>query len=137
MVSEKPLLAPATKFLIAAPLISTLLGDSEPSKPSLNSVAFKDGNCCWNFLLGFEMCSSQIPNTISYIYRLSDLDLSLNRISGPIPESLGKMAVSATLNLDGNMISDRLPATLISSDISILNLSKNAIEGSISKHFQT
>ncbi|KAJ0704571.1 putative endo-polygalacturonase [Helianthus annuus] len=82
-------------------------------------------------LLSGNRIYGQIPYTISYIYRLSDLDLSLNRISGSIPESLGKMAVLATLNLDGNRISGKLPATLMNSSISILNLSRNAIEGNI------
>ncbi|KAK1409886.1 hypothetical protein QVD17_36415 [Tagetes erecta] len=82
-------------------------------------------------LLSGNRIYGSIPYTISYIYRLSDLDLSLNRISGPIPESIGKMAVLATLNLDGNMISGKLPATLMNSSISILNLSRNAIEGYI------
>ena len=54
-----------------------------------------------------------IPEKISYIYRLSDLDLSLNRLSSPIPESIGKMSMLGTLNLDVNMISSKLPETEI------------------------
>ncbi|KAK6164210.1 hypothetical protein DH2020_001074 [Rehmannia glutinosa] len=82
-------------------------------------------------LLSRNKLNGLIPYTISYIYRLSDLDLSLNQFSGPIPASLGKMAVLATLNLDGNQMSGPIPPTLINSSISILNLSRNAIEGYI------
>ncbi|KAK1356106.1 DNA damage-repair/toleration protein DRT100 [Heracleum sosnowskyi] len=82
-------------------------------------------------LLSRNRISGPIPNTISYIYRLSDLDLSLNQISGAIPPSLGKMGVLATLNLDGNKLSGTIPTTLINSGVSILNLSKNALEGNI------
>ncbi|KAL0435448.1 UNVERIFIED_CONTAM: DNA damage-repair/toleration protein [Sesamum radiatum] len=86
-------------------------------------------------LLSKNKLNGPIPNSVSYIYRLSDLDLSLNQLSGPIPASLGKMAVLATLNLDGNQFSGPIPPTLISSSISILNLSRNAIEGYIPDAF--
>ncbi|CAA0805767.1 Leucine-rich repeat (LRR) family protein [Striga hermonthica] len=86
-------------------------------------------------LLSKNRLTGPIPESVSYIYRLSDLDLSLNRLSGPIPASLGKMAVLATLNLDGNLFSGQIPSLLISSSISILNLSRNAIEGYIPDAF--
>lgn len=86
-------------------------------------------------LLSKNKLNGLVPSSISYIYRLSDLDLSLNQLSGPIPASLGKMAVLATLNLDGNRFSGPIPPTLINSTISILNLSKNAIEGYIPDAF--
>ncbi|GFZ20650.1 leucine-rich repeat (LRR) family protein [Actinidia rufa] len=82
-------------------------------------------------LLSRNRLTGSIPFSISYIYRLSDLDLSFNQFSGSIPEGLGKMAVLATLNLDGNRISGKLPTTLLNSAISILNLSRNAIDGYI------
>ena len=41
------------------------------------------------------------------------------------------MAVLATLNLDGNNITGSIPVTLLNPSISILNLSRNAIEGNI------
>ncbi|CAA2965564.1 Hypothetical predicted protein [Olea europaea subsp. europaea] len=86
-------------------------------------------------LLSNNRLNGPIPYSISYIYRLSDLDLSLNRLSGKIPDSLGKMAVLATLNLDGNQISGTIPPTLINSAISILNLSRNGLEGYIPDNF--
>ncbi|XAR60399.1 Histone deacetylase [Bertholletia excelsa] len=82
-------------------------------------------------LLSHNRFAGPIPNTISYIYRLADLDLSFNRFSGQIPESLGKLGVLSTLNLDGNQFSGGIPASLLVSRISILNLSRNAIEGTI------
>lgn len=86
-------------------------------------------------LLSKNKLDGLIPDSISSIYRLSDLDLSLNRLTGPIPPSLGRMPVLATLNLDGNLISGPIPPTLISSTISILNLSRNSFEGSIADVF--
>ncbi|KAJ0714158.1 putative leucine-rich repeat-containing, plant-type, leucine-rich repeat domain superfamily [Helianthus annuus] len=81
--------------------------------------------------------SGIIPPCISSLPSLRILDLSLNRLTGPIPDSLGKMSVLGTLNLDGNLISGKLPATLINSRISILNLSRNAIEGNIPDVFDS
>ncbi|PWA84521.1 leucine-rich repeat protein [Artemisia annua] len=82
-------------------------------------------------LLSNNKIYGPIPESISYIYRLSDLDLSLNRFTGPIPGSIGKMSVLGTLNLDGNQLSGTIPSSLMTSRISILNLSRNAIEGNI------
>ena len=86
-------------------------------------------------LLSRNQFSGTIPSSISNIYRLADLDLSLNRFSGQIPASLGKMAVLSTLNLDGNLISGQIPITLINSAVSILNLSRNALDGEIPDAF--
>lgn len=41
------------------------------------------------------------------------------------------MSVLGTLNLDGNQLSGTIPSSLMTSRISILNLSRNAIEGNI------
>ncbi|KAK6925668.1 Leucine-rich repeat-containing N-terminal, plant-type [Dillenia turbinata] len=82
-------------------------------------------------LLSRNQLSGSIPSSISKIYRLADLDLSLNYLSGSIAEWLGKMAVLSTLNLDGNLITGNIPATLLNSAVSILNLSRNSLEGRI------
>ncbi|KAA8549551.1 hypothetical protein F0562_001431 [Nyssa sinensis] len=87
-------------------------------------------------LLSRNRLTGPIPRSVTNIYRLSDLDLSFNQISGPIPATFGKMAVLATLNLDGNQISGMIPPTLFSSGISILNLSRNALEGSPFDHLE-
>lgn len=86
-------------------------------------------------LLSRNQLTGMIPNSVSSIYRLADLDLSFNRLYGSIPKTLGKMAVLSTLNLDGNKFTGNIPATLMSSSITILNLSKNALEGSIPNVF--
>ncbi|KAM0058438.1 putative histone deacetylase [Helianthus debilis subsp. tardiflorus] len=62
---------------------------------------------------------------------------------GVIPLPLGKthspikslQPLPPPLNLDGNRISGKLPATLLNSSISILNLSRNGIEGNIPDAF--
>ncbi|GAB2303382.1 hypothetical protein Dimus_037373 [Dionaea muscipula] len=71
------------------------------------------------------------PLSFANIYRLADLDLSLNRLSGQLPDMFGKMPVLATLNLDGNLITGPIPPSLLNSGVSILNLSRNSIEGRI------
>ncbi|CAI9106563.1 OLC1v1005751C1 [Oldenlandia corymbosa var. corymbosa] len=86
-------------------------------------------------LLSRNRLQGLIPDSFSAIYRLLVLDLSFNRLSGSIPASLGKMSVLATLNLDGNNLSGTMPASLISSRISSLNVSRNAIEGPIPDAF--
>lgn len=50
---------------------------------------------------------------------------------------MGKMAVLATLNLDGNLLTGKIPASLMHSGVSILNVSKNNIEGMIPDTFGT
>ncbi|MQM12624.1 hypothetical protein Taro_045543, partial [Colocasia esculenta] len=66
------------------------------------------------------------------MYRLADLDLSGNRISGGIPDSLGKMLVMSTLLLDNNALSESIPPALLSSKgLSILNISRNDLDGAI------
>ncbi|EOY32575.1 Leucine-rich repeat (LRR) family protein [Theobroma cacao] len=82
-------------------------------------------------LLSGNQISGPIPGSISQIYRLADFDLSMNKISGVIPPSIGRMAVLATLNLDCNNITGTIPTTLLTSAISNLNLSRNALGGKI------
>ncbi|KAJ1412393.1 Leucine-rich repeat [Sesbania bispinosa] len=50
-------------------------------------------------------------------------------------ESLGKMAVLSTLNLDMNKLTGPIPMSLFSSGISDLNLSRNSLEGNIPDMF--
>ncbi|XP_078439589.1 uncharacterized protein LOC144709817 isoform X3 [Wolffia australiana] len=80
-------------------------------------------------LLGGNQISGSIPPSIGYMDRLSDLDLSGNRVSGQIPTTLGKTRVLSSLYLDGNSLSGFLPSTLLGSHVSILNLSRNLLEG--------
>ena len=87
-------------------------------------------------LLSGNLLNGPIPVSISNIYRLADLDLSLNRFSGQIPDMFGKMTVLATLNLDGNMMSGQIPWSLLSSGVSILNLSRNGLVGPIPDVFR-
>lgn len=59
----------------------------------------------------------------------------MNKLSGPIPASFGKMAVLATLNLDCNLFTGAIPASLMNSAIGNLNLSRNSLDGYIPDAF--
>ncbi|KAL2932430.1 hypothetical protein RDABS01_023821 [Bienertia sinuspersici] len=45
------------------------------------------------------------PSSITTMARLADLDLSTNKLTGSIPDQMGKMTVLSVLNLDSNDLS--------------------------------
>lgn len=56
--------------------------------------------------------SGPIPASLGNLYRLTVLELNYNDLSGPIPAELGKLSRLVNLNLDGNRLTGPLPPEL-------------------------
>ncbi|XP_030526266.1 putative receptor-like protein kinase At3g47110 [Rhodamnia argentea] len=77
--------------------------------------------------------SGTIPEEVIGIPSITDwLDLSANKLAGPIPLELGKMRQITYLDLSDNRLSGELPSSLVSCvSLEFLNLSGNLLKGSI------
>ncbi|XP_061341578.1 receptor-like protein 4 [Gastrolobium bilobum] len=65
-----------------------------------------------NLNLSGNSIHGAIPSALGTITSLQVLDLSYNFFNGSIPESLGQLTLLRRLNLNGNFLSGRVPATL-------------------------
>ncbi|KAI6671731.1 hypothetical protein NL676_006616 [Syzygium grande] len=93
------------------------------------------GNCqsLQRLSLANNNLSGTIPKEVIGIPSITDwLDLSANKLTGPIPIELGKMRQITLLDLSDNRLSGELPSSLVSCDsLEFLYLRGNLFEGSI------
>nr|CAG8591979.1 12779_t:CDS:2 [Entrophospora candida] len=72
---------------------------------------------------------------------LQNLDLSINQLTGNIPESLMQLKALKTLNLNTNLLSGDIPATLAQSNfqntLTVLDLGANAFQNKIPDSIST
>ncbi|KAH6755485.1 hypothetical protein C2S53_012600 [Perilla frutescens var. hirtella] len=85
-----------------------------------------------NLDLSMNNLSGDIPKELTSLVELRSLNLSGNHLTGSIPESIGDMKQLESLDLSNNSLSNQIPngLTLISS-LSHLNLSFNKLTGRI------
>ncbi len=76
-------------------------------------------------LFSFPMWVTGLPELIK-------LDLSYNKIPGPIPPELGQLTKLKSLNLSHNRFTDRVPSEIWALDLLDLNLEENPLEGPLS-----
>ncbi|KAL1833961.1 hypothetical protein DCAR_0104096 [Daucus carota subsp. sativus] len=82
--------------------------------------------------LSLNALTGSIPNEIGLLQGLSMLNLSHNYLSGEIPRSIGKMSGLESLDLSFNTLSGEVPQTLANLDfLSVLNLSYNNLSGKV------
>ncbi|GMI93442.1 receptor like protein 4 [Hibiscus trionum] len=65
-----------------------------------------------NLNLSGNTIHGSIPSSLGTVASLKFLDLSYNLLNGSIPESLGQLTELRRLNLNGNSLSGRVPAAL-------------------------
>ncbi|KAL6318474.1 hypothetical protein AAG906_041245 [Vitis piasezkii] len=72
------------------------------------------------------------PTSFQFLVSLNVLDLSMNRISGSVPENLGRLTSLNKLKLNENYITGPIPNSLgLCKDLQFLDMSSNRITGSI------
>ncbi|KAL4012346.1 hypothetical protein IC575_029446 [Cucumis melo] len=82
--------------------------------------------------LSMNKLSGEIPNEITKLIHLCALNLSWNALVGTIPENIGAMKTLETLDLSQNHLSGRIPDSLASLNfLTHLNMSFNNLTGKI------
>ncbi|KAA0055364.1 serine/threonine-protein kinase BRI1-like 2 [Cucumis melo var. makuwa] len=82
--------------------------------------------------LSMNKLSGEIPNEITKLIHLFALNLSWNALVGTIPENIGAMTTLQTLDLSQNHLSGRIPNSLASLNfLTHLNMSFNNLTGKI------
>nr|KJB73582.1 hypothetical protein B456_011G239600 [Gossypium raimondii] len=83
--------------------------------------------------LGGNLLTGKIPSSIGKLQNLVTFNLSMNHLSGPIPSSIGNLSQLSLLDLNGNNLEGRVPLTLKNcKDMSKLYLSGNELHGDLS-----
>nr|TKS15213.1 receptor-like protein 12 isoform X1 [Populus alba] len=79
--------------------------------------------------------NGEIPDVICNLASLSLLDLSINNLSGKLPQCLGnKSSTASVLNLRSNSFSGDIPETFTSGcSLRVVDFSQNKLEGKIPK----
>ncbi|XP_066307172.1 receptor-like protein 51 [Miscanthus floridulus] len=73
-----------------------------------------------------------IPDTLTLLAGITHINLSSNVLNGPIPTSIGDLISLTTLDLSNNTISGGIPDTLSTlPELEVLNLGSNRLNGSI------
>ncbi|CAN1180599.1 Leucine-rich repeat receptor protein kinase EMS1 [Linum perenne] len=73
---------------------------------------------------------------LGYLQHRGVLDLSNNKLSGPIPSELGNLVVLVNLLLQGNMLDGEIPSSLANlTSLATLDLGSNRLAGSIPVEF--
>jgi Leucine-rich repeat (LRR) protein len=112
---------------------------------SSDAVALADDPCSWygvdcnpdhTHITGLRLrrnrLSGRLPNTLGRLPHLANLDLSGNRLRGAIPATVADLRNLKELSLASNQLSGAIPTRLLSiSGLEQLDLSDNDLEGSI------
>jgi Leucine-rich repeat (LRR) protein len=76
--------------------------------------------------------TGSLPEELSFLTYLQDLDLEENNITGSIPVSLGELAFLKTIDIDNNALTGSLPVSLFNAHgITVIDLDSNKLSGQI------
>ncbi|MXX65832.1 MAG: hypothetical protein F4Z40_02185 [Chloroflexi bacterium] len=82
--------------------------------------------------LGRNRLSGEIPDDIGRLQSLLELGIERNLLAGPVPESIGSIPGLLSLDLSGNQLEGQIPPSLASlAELEHLDLSNNRLGGSI------
>nr|KYP59509.1 Systemin receptor SR160 family [Cajanus cajan] len=93
-----------------------------------------------NIDLSINKFEGKIPNVFGELHALKGLNLSHNKFSGSIPQSMGNLTNLESLDLSSNMLNGRIPTELTNLNfLEVLKLSHNHLVGEIpqGKQFNT
>ncbi|XP_049935771.1 receptor-like protein 6 isoform X2 [Nymphaea colorata] len=82
--------------------------------------------------MSFNGFTGQLPSLSAST--VTEIDLSMNRLLGPIPESFSELQGLTTLKLDNNLLTGPIPSALLNlPSLKTVDLSNNNLTGSISQ----
>ncbi|KAK7393250.1 hypothetical protein VNO78_21800 [Psophocarpus tetragonolobus] len=111
-------------------LTHLLLGNNLITGPIPNSLCKIDS--LYNLDLSGNMLFGEIPNCWSATQGLNEINLASNKLSGVIPSSLGNLPTLAWLHLNNNSLHGMFPPSLGNlKHLLILNLGENHLSGII------
>uniref|UniRef100_A0A0E0JXM4 non-specific serine/threonine protein kinase n=1 Tax=Oryza punctata TaxID=4537 RepID=A0A0E0JXM4_ORYPU len=135
-----------------AMLTNIMIGDNNftgtlPSEVSFNISRIEMGNNRFSgalplaavglksFTAENNQLSGELPDDMSRLNNLTELNLAGNRLSGSIPPSIQSLTRLTSLNLSSNQISGEIPAALGLIGLNMLDLSDNELTGDIPQEF--
>ena len=103
------------------------------SGPILNLCGILSINNSLRYLdLSLNFLSGEIPDCWKYGHNLIALNLAYNNLSGQIPNSMGQLIHLNTLRLDINSLSGEVPLSLKNcTELTVLYLADNRLSGNI------
>lgn len=94
--------------------------------------------CVYNLQLNDNSLKGELPEAITKLAHLEILDLSLNSLSGQIPQEIGNRLPSLQmLDLKNNQLTGEIPNSLSNCPLRILDLFGNNLSGEVPDIFNT
>ncbi|XP_022925579.1 receptor-like protein kinase HSL1 isoform X1 [Cucurbita moschata] len=84
-----------------------------------------------------NMLSGLISSRLDAWKRLNELNLANNNFSGQIPREIANLPVLNYLDLSGNQFSGEIPYGLQNTNLNVLNLSYNHLNGTLPSYFES
>nr|GMD60783.1 receptor-like protein 12 [Ipomoea batatas] len=91
-----------------------------------------------NIFIVDNKLSGRIPNTIGKLTQVLFLSFEGNRFTGPIPSSVGELTQLTELNFGGNLLTGRIPDSIRQlKKLTYLSLEKNRLSGNLPDFFDS
>jgi len=121
------------RFHVDCNCLSGSLPDLPRSFPFLKELNLSNQQCCPILNSSNIGLSGSVPEGLSNLFDLAELDLSENSISGSIPSDIGNLPRLKTFNVSNNIMTSTVPYNLgkLWNSIAVFDVSRNKLRGTI------